>query len=257
MGLFDKIFEKKLCSICGGEIGLLGNRKLEDGNLCKVCAGKLSPFFSDRRNSTVQEIKEQLAYREENKKAIATFNPTRTLGNYTKIYLDEVNRKLVVSSARNLVDANADVLDFSQVTGCDVDVKEYRTEEKRKDPSGKLVSYRPERYTYKYDFYVTIHTNHPYFDEIDFRLNTSSIVTTPKDGVPVNRVPDPRLNNDYRECMDTADEIKAIFATLRLESVKEAIASAAPKSAETCPWCGATTIPDANGCCEYCGGSLK
>ena len=55
MGLFDKIFEKKLCSICGGEIGLLGNRKLEDGNLCKVCAGKLSPFFSDRRNSTVQE----------------------------------------------------------------------------------------------------------------------------------------------------------------------------------------------------------
>ncbi|MEF2896739.1 MAG: DUF4428 domain-containing protein, partial [Senegalimassilia anaerobia] len=49
------MFEKKTCSICGGEIGLLGNRKLEDGNLCKECAGKLSPFFSDRRASTVEQ----------------------------------------------------------------------------------------------------------------------------------------------------------------------------------------------------------
>ena len=49
MGLFDK----KYCDVCGAKIGFLGNRKLEDGNLCKDCAGKLSPFFSDRRNSTV------------------------------------------------------------------------------------------------------------------------------------------------------------------------------------------------------------
>ena len=60
MGLFDK----KYCDICGEKIGLLGNRKLENGNLCKNCAKKLSPWFSDRRNSTVEEIKAQLAYRE-------------------------------------------------------------------------------------------------------------------------------------------------------------------------------------------------
>ena len=30
MGLFD-VFKKKECDICGGEIGMLGNRKLEDG----------------------------------------------------------------------------------------------------------------------------------------------------------------------------------------------------------------------------------
>ena len=24
-----------------------------------------------------------------------------------------------------------------------------------------------------------------------------------------------------------------------------------------CPACGATTIPDAHGCCEYCGSALK
>ena len=43
MGLFGKLFEKKECSVCGGEIGLLGNRKLEDGNLCKNCAAKYPP----------------------------------------------------------------------------------------------------------------------------------------------------------------------------------------------------------------------
>ena len=29
---FFGLFDKKICAICGGEIGLLGNRKLEDGN---------------------------------------------------------------------------------------------------------------------------------------------------------------------------------------------------------------------------------
>ena len=48
MGLFDK----KVCDICGEKIGLLGNRKLDDGNLCKDCAKKLSPWFEERRHST-------------------------------------------------------------------------------------------------------------------------------------------------------------------------------------------------------------
>ncbi len=69
MGLFDK----KYCDICGQKIGLFGNRKLENGNLCKDCAKKLSPFFSERRNSTVEDIRRQLAYREENEKQLAAF----------------------------------------------------------------------------------------------------------------------------------------------------------------------------------------
>lgn len=55
MGLFDK----KYCDICGEKIGLLGNCKLDDGNLCKECAQKLSPWFEERRHSTVEEIKRQ------------------------------------------------------------------------------------------------------------------------------------------------------------------------------------------------------
>ena len=87
MGLFGKLFEKKECSVCGGEIGLLGNRKLEDGNLCKNCAAKLSPWFSDRRQSTVAEIQEQLAYREANQEKVSAFHPTRILGERTKMLM--------------------------------------------------------------------------------------------------------------------------------------------------------------------------
>ena len=73
MGLFDK----KYCDICGEKIGLLGNCKLDDGNLCKECAQKLSPWFEERRHSTVEEIKRQLAYREQNKELVQKFNVTR------------------------------------------------------------------------------------------------------------------------------------------------------------------------------------
>ena len=85
MGLFDK----KFCGVCGGKIGLFGNRKLEDGNLCKDCAAKLSPWFSERRHSTLEDIKGQLAYREENKAAVSAFHTTRSLGKNYKVYLDE------------------------------------------------------------------------------------------------------------------------------------------------------------------------
>lgn len=45
MGLFDK----KYCDICGDKIGILGNRKLEDGNMCKECARKMSPWLTGRK----------------------------------------------------------------------------------------------------------------------------------------------------------------------------------------------------------------
>ena len=66
MGFFDKMFEKKECAICGTELGLLGKTKINEGYLCKECAGKLSPYFHGYRSSTADDIREQLAYREAN-----------------------------------------------------------------------------------------------------------------------------------------------------------------------------------------------
>ena len=57
MGFFDKMFEKKECAICGTELGLLGKTKINEGYLCKECAGKLSPYFHGYRSSTADDIR--------------------------------------------------------------------------------------------------------------------------------------------------------------------------------------------------------
>lgn len=256
MGLFDA-FKKKSCDICGGEIGLLGNRKLEDGNMCKECAKKLSPWFEDRRRSTVAEIEQQLAYREKNREAVAAFNITRSLGDSTKVLLDEDACKFMVTDARKLEEANPDVLDFTQVTGCELDIEEDADEEMRTDNEGNSVSYVPPRYNYSYDFNMIIRVNHPYFDEMRFRLNSSSVYTTGANAVPASRKPVPRSSPDYCEYEDMGKEIKAVLTQERQRARDEAKAAAAPKAAVTCPWCGATTTPDAGGCCEYCGGAVN
>jgi len=62
MGFFDKMFEKKECAICGTELGLLGKTKIDEGYLCKECAGKLSPFFHGYRSSSADDIREQRAH---------------------------------------------------------------------------------------------------------------------------------------------------------------------------------------------------
>ena len=174
---------KEMRMICGEKIGLLGNRKLEDGNLCKDCAKKLSPWFSDRRNSTVSEIKEQLAYREKNRERAAQFRTTRSYGEDWKLLLDEEHRWFTVTRARDLADANPDILDYTALTGCRVDIDESRTEQMREDADGKEVSYVPPRYEYSYDFDIIISVNHPYFDEMRFRLNDSSVYIEPQSTV--------------------------------------------------------------------------
>ena len=280
MGLFDK----KYCDICHNKIGLLGNRKLEDGNLCKECAAKLSPWFSERRKRTVADIAEQLAYREENRRAVADFHVTRTLGRSTKVLLDEDARRFMVTSAKNLAEANPDVLEYSQVTGCDLDVDEHRNELKHADKDGRQVSFVPPRYDYSYDFYVNLYVNHPYFDTMRFRLNSSSVKVGQQPVAGLNsrnigRAPNSirgqlvsnalgilagqgtrpvaSMNAEYNEYYNMGQEIVSALTQVRQEVRDELAAQNAPKMAVTCPWCGATTIPDAAGCCEYCGGSVN
>lgn len=373
MGLFDK----KYCDICGNKIGLFGNRKLEDGNLCGDCAKKLSPWFSDRRSSTVEEIRGQLEYREMNKQYVADFNTTASYGRVKKLLLDEDKQLFMVASSRNLAEENPDVLSFSQVTGCELDVDEDKDELKTRDQQGNSVSYNPPRYKYSYDFYIVIHVNHPYFDEIKFKLNDNTVsVETPESGMgymggynqnrPVGMagarpagtvgtmgarpgavnttaarpgvvrpgapagarpgvapntgvqrtVPNRPVNNpsmrtqvggvqqrpvgnvqprpvgnvqrpagysggvfnqggfgargytdaDMRQMAQSdtqyqsyemmGEEIKSILLNIRQSIRDEIQEAAAPKSKVNCPYCGATTIPDENGACEYCGGSL-
>ncbi len=183
MGLFDK----KYCDICGNKIGVLGNRKLSDGNLCKDCAKKLSPFFSERRHSSVEDIRAQLAYREDNKKAVSSFYTTLTYGDSGKLLIDENARKFMISKTNSITNENPDVVDFSQVTSCELDIDENRRELKRKDPQGNMVSYNPARYEYYYNFDLKLNVNHPYFDEMTLRLNSHAVETGERDMSGRNR----------------------------------------------------------------------
>lgn len=252
------LFGKKFCDVCGQKIKLMGNRKLEDGNLCKECAKDLSPFFSERRRSTVADIKEHLAYREANKEAVAAFNATRTLGRNTKVILDEDARKFIVSSSKRWKEENPDVLDFSQVTGCHVDINETQKELKQRDKDGNEVSYNPPRHQFSYDLTMIIHVNHPWFNEIRFKLNNISIRVEPPPGRMIFRGGEEtaRRSMEYREMEALGEEIREALMQVRQDVRDEVAAMNAPKVAMTCPHCGATTIPT-NGLCEYCNGAVS
>ena len=53
------------------------------------------------------------------------------------------------------------------------------------------------------------------------------------------------------------EEIRQALTQVRKDVREKIEQAAAPKAAVTCPYCGATTTPDANGCCEYCGGAVN
>ena len=171
MGLFDK----KFCDVCGEKIGMLGNRKLEDGNLCKDCAKKLSPWFDDRRHSTLEEIKSQLQMREENRSLVSSFHPGRVIrSDRYNLYIDE-RQQLFAASVNLDREDNPDIISLSQITGCNLDVNEMRTEEYRTDRDGERESYNPPRYSYSYDYYFYIYLNHPYIHEMKLKLNSMDI----------------------------------------------------------------------------------
>lgn len=315
MGLFDK----KYCDICGAQIKLLGNKKLEDGNCCKDCVSKLSPWFSDRRHSTVEEIKAQIEYREANKAEVEAFNVTRTIGDNTKVLIDEDQKKFIVTSSSKWRDCNPDVIPFSSVTGCNTRIDESKSEITTKGPDGHEVSCNPQRFSFDYDFYVTIHINNPFFDEINFRINSSSVEETvtvqnqaanapmggPRPGMnPPAGGPRPGMNvpaggprpgmnapaggprpganvpggsmaggsaatisvdavtntnhgTEYTNYENALAELKELFTGIRETTRSEAAAAAAPKVPVKCPNCGATGLPTASGCCEYCGSALN
>ena len=213
------LFSKKYCDVCNNKIGMLGNRKLVDGNLCKDCDRKLSPFFSERRQSRVIDILEQLTYREENWSAVSEFNVSRTLGSETKILLDEEAKKLIVTSSRRWQRENPDVLNYSQITGCNIDVEEMQQELTYQDKENNEVSYRPPRYLYSYDFYIVIHVNSPWFDEIRFRLNPNPIEIEPPPGQPSRNwrhggAEITRKSAKYRETQARAKEILEVLQGL-------------------------------------------
>ena len=187
------LFEKKYCDICGEKIGLLGNRKLEDGNMCSKCAAKLSPFFTGRKKSTLDEIKAQLAYREQNRQNLNYFNATRVLGNNTKVYIDDTQAKFVISRKSDYRSENADIIEIAHVISARYEVEEHKSEIYRENNEGRRESYNPPRYDYEYEITIYITVNSPYFSDIQFELT--------------DQRPESRYTEEFRRYEQQANEI--------------------------------------------------
>ena len=67
----------------------------------------------------------------------------------------------------------------------------------------------------------------------------------------------PETNVEYRNYKKLGEEIRQVLTQVRKDVREKIEQAAAPKAAVTCPYCGATTTPDATGCCEYCGGAVN
>lgn len=263
MGLFGKR-EKKTCAICGKELGLFGKTRLEDGYLCKDCAGKLSPFFEGARRSTVEQIRQQLAYRERNKELARQFSPTRELGGTWRVLIDDAKRSLIITNQDDWQSANPDVIAFGDVRGCDVRIDESRRELYREDDGGHHQSYNPPRYEYSYDFWVTVRVSNPYFGTIKFKLNDW----------PVDRRPSAEYDHYEHEAYEIRSALTSLNASPQQPYQQQGgyqpagspqtalqVACAQQDVTQTatpafCPNCGAPVTPGAR-FCESCGSRLS
>ena len=73
---------------------------------------------------------------------------------------------------------------------------------------------------------------------------------------PTSNAEEIKNSVEYREYENMGWEIRDILMQVREGARAEAAEANAPKQAVKCPYCGATTIPTENGCCEYCGAAI-
>jgi hypothetical protein len=232
------IFDKKDCDICGNKIGLLGNRKLKDGNMCKDCAKKISPLLTGRKQFTLEDMKRHLAYREKNQGIVKGFNETRTAGRNYRLHIDDDQGFIIISRSSNYKNDNPDVLQFSQITGCSFIVKEEKHDVIDTDAPKVEGKPSPRKTVVDYDVRMTVSINSPWFQDMEFSVAENL----------------EKYSQNYKNAVSEAEEIKKVLTELHFEQREKA--AAVPKGPVACPNCGAVSTPTPEGRCEYCNSVL-
>ena len=173
MGLFDR-FKKQDCEICGKEVGMFGYKKLKDGEICKDCVKLLSPWFEDRKESTVAQIKAQIAYRAQNAEELKSFQPTKTFGDKYYMFVEErdgVPYRFCVSPSEDYQKENADLVLFENVEEVIIDIDDHAHEHHNDEEDPDDVTYDLS-YSFRVNFIIK---NNPYFDSMHFELNSEDV----------------------------------------------------------------------------------
>ena len=245
MGLFDKILEKKICSICGGTIEHFTNTKLKNGNCCRECINELSPWYQNIKNSSVEAIQRQVYWRKQNYEKLNSFCPTKILGTEYKILIDEEKCQFAVSKSQNFRAEKCDIIDGFCINRCVIDVVESSKEVQYRDSNDDIQSFEPPYFAYSYDFFIEIGVNIPYINTIRFKLNTEAInngqkeiINMAQSGI-VNKIRDrmytgKSYNNGktsnaeevkrsvtYRKYEEMSNDIKACLIQIKTQQVEE------------------------------------
>jgi hypothetical protein len=137
--------------------------------------------MTGKKKFSAAEVKEHLAYREENKKALASFHPDFESGNGMKVIADTKNGKFIVCDDDDWRKENPDLLTRIMLRDAVIEVVKNENEVKKQLDDGTYESYEPKRYEYEYAFNMHMTVNHPWFKEIDFELSDPTARPTAED----------------------------------------------------------------------------
>jgi len=158
------IFTKSACSICGEKSGLISGRRLADGDLCKSCRSRLSPFYTVMNTDTVRSIQAQLEWREKNRTELASFRPDVTAGREGKVFIDTGSGRFALCRDRDLRSGNPDLFDLRSLLDCTLEVEENE------------ISGDEDENGYSYDFQLMLRLDHPFVRRISFRINDKRVI---------------------------------------------------------------------------------
>ena len=199
------LFSKKECDVCKKKMALMEGYKCADGTICNDCKKKMSPLFTDYKNTTITQIKGQQTYREENAQRVKAFVAAETFGEYPKVMVDRKHNWFVVTKATKLSDENPDVFDLSDIQNVLVEIEENKRELHFTNKKGKTCSYKPARYEFTYQFKVNIQMNHPFIKMISLKI-------TKEDVKIISEMQDKEVmvqsNEKYQESLQVANALK-------------------------------------------------
>jgi hypothetical protein len=265
-------FLTKACSICGASLFALGGYSLKDGCYCKRCKTQLSPFFIHEKVLTVDSIRDQLAKRAKNEQLFAQLISTKTIGNYPKLLIDENSGQFaVLLTPQKNGNPTPDVISFSQLADCSIEIKEKKTEVKYKDYNDNLKSFAPPYYAYSFDFFVNISVNIPYIRTIRIKINeepvdndqphiiekTGGLGQMFRDALGSARsfngltsnISEVQSSSAYRKYDSIANEMRNALMEVKANSHRN-------NATLRCPWCDSLVINNSSGICEHCCGPL-
>ena len=161
------IFSKKECSICGDKSGLLSNKKLADGNLCRSCRARLSPFYEVTNRDTAAGIAAQLEYRERNRAELRLFRPSIAVGGAGKVFIDMDGGKFTLASERELREGNPDLFDLGGLRSCAFYAREQivKGDEDKSD-------------RFDYHFYLKFTVEHPFLRSFSYGYSGVTVSST-------------------------------------------------------------------------------